>query len=139
QIIPRNGTDLVHLADQEIVKRLLGCQCSLLRGLMNALMRLRRCLLVQALKGWLRYGLGCWLNRHGCRRLWCIVEPPLLELMQLRYHIKFSPEVLERHFMLGPHLRHELRELNLVGTDLLFNQAGTVLQITANITHCLPS
>jgi hypothetical protein len=41
--------------------------------------------------------------------------------------------------MLGPDLRHELLELSLVGTDLLFNQAGTVLQIPANITHRLPS
>src|SRR6516165_4767133 len=106
---------------------------------MNALMRLRRRRLVQALKGRLSYGLGCWVNRRSCRRLWCIVEPALFKIMQLRYHIKFGPEVLECRFMLGPDLRHEFSELNLVGTDLLFKEAGTVLQITANITHCLPS
>src|SRR5262245_29540279 len=114
---------------------LLGCRCGLLRGLMNALMRLRR----HALKGWLRYGLGCRLSRRAGRRLCCLVESALFKLMQLRYHIKFSREVLESRFMLGPDLRHELLELSLVGTNLLFKQAGTVLQIPANITHCLPS
>ena len=40
--------------------------------------------------------------------------------------------------MLLLELIEQLVELSLVGIDLLFKQAGPVLQIPADITHCLP-
>jgi len=39
--------------------------------------------------------------------------------------------------MLGPYLLHELLELSLVSIDLLFKQAGTVLQVPSYVTHLL--
>src|SRR5215831_13029287 len=101
---------------------------------MNALRLVRR-RLMRALMRWWMDSLGCWLHRRGFRRLRRTADPALLELEQFRYCLKLGPQLLEPRFMLGPYLLHELLELSLVGIDLLFKQAGTVLQVPSYVTH----
>ena len=65
-------------------------------------------------------------------------QPTEFDLNQSVHRIELGLEVLEPRIVLGLELLDELVELSLVGIDLLFKQAGPVLQIPADVTHCLP-
>ena len=73
--------------------------------------------------------------RGSCRRR---VDPAELELHQPVHRLKLGGQILEPRIVLTFELFHELVELSFMGVDLLFKQSGPVLQVPANITHCLP-
>jgi hypothetical protein len=93
---------------------------------------------MSGLMGALMRGLGCRLGRSGFRRRRHVRESAMLKLQELRHGGKLGLQVFESALMLGSKLLHELVELSFVSVDLLFKQAGTVLQIPADVTHCLP-
>ncbi|MCJ7787360.1 MAG: hypothetical protein MUP20_01385, partial [Methyloceanibacter sp.] len=70
-----------------------------------------------------------------CRR----VDPAELELHQPVHRLELGPEVLQPCVMLVFQLLDELVELRFLGTDLLSQESGPVLQVPANVTHCCPS
>jgi hypothetical protein len=113
----------------------------LLGGLMAALMRLMRGLvslvsaLMRTLMGRLMDGLRCRRRRCGFRCLGA--KAAMLELEQFCQRRKFGLQVLQPCFVLGSDLLHELLELSLVSVDLLFKEAGPVLQIPSYVTHLL--
>jgi hypothetical protein len=80
------------------------------------------------------YGLSALYLRRCSRG----AEPAKLDRQQLVHRIKLKLEVLKSRIMLVLDLFNELVELRPVSSDLLFQQTGTVLQIPADITHCLP-
>jgi hypothetical protein len=67
-----------------------------------------------------------------------IADSTLLELHELRHSGKLGLEVFESAFVLDSELLHNLVELRLVSVDLLLKQAGTVLQVASDVTHCCP-
>jgi hypothetical protein len=141
QIVSRHGTDLIQLADQEVGERLLRLGRGLVRRLMSALVRglmsalVRR--LMGGLMGALMRGLGCRLCRSGFRRRRHVREPAMLKLHELRHGGKLGLQVFESALILSSKLLHELVELSFVSIDLLFKQAGTVLQVPSDVTHLL--
>jgi len=55
------------------------------------------------------------------------------------HRLELGPEVLQPCVMLVFQLLDELVELRFLGTDLLSQESGPVLQVPANVTHCCPS
>ncbi len=66
-------------------------------------------------------------------------NPAKLELHQPGHRLELGLEVLEPRIVLPLKLVDQFVELSLVGIDLLFKQSRPVLQVPANITHCIPS
>ena len=97
------------------------------RGLMGDMLR-------RLVAGVVLHGLARRHLRRGGRGR----QPAELDLNQSVDCLKLALEVLEPRIMLLLELIEQLVELSLVGVDLLFKQAGPVLQIPADITHCLP-
>ena len=68
----------------------------------------------------------------------CGLEPAKLKLHQPGHGLELGLQVLEPRIVLASDLIDEFVELSFMGVDLLFKQSGPVLQVPANITHCLP-
>lgn len=84
-------------------------------------------------------GLGCglWRLRFRSGHLQ-IPEPAKLDLHEPAHGGKFRLQVLESAFVFGSKLLDQLVEMSLCIVDLLLKQAGTILQVATDVTHCLP-
>ena len=106
----------------------------MLRRLMRRMLRRLMGRLLRRLMHRMVHGLaGLHRGRRGRA-----AEPAKLNLHQPRHRLELGLEVLEFGIMLALELLDELFEFSLMGVDLLFKQTGPVLQIPADITHCLP-
>ena len=118
-------------ADALMLRRLMHW---MLRRLMRRMLRRLMGRLLRRLMHRMVHGLaGLHRGRRGRA-----AEPAKLNLHQPRHRLELGLEVLEFGIMLALELLDELFEFSLVGVDLVFKQTGPVLQIPADITHCLP-
>jgi hypothetical protein len=114
---------MLHRLMRQMLRRLMHW---MLRRLMGRLLRRLMHRMVHRL-------LGLHRGRRGRA-----AEPAKLNLHQPRHRLELGLEVLESGIMLALELLDESFGFSLVGVDLLFKQTGPILQIPADITHCLP-
>jgi hypothetical protein len=62
--------------------------------------------------------------------------PAVLDIDQRLDRLELGPEILESGIVFVGQLLDEFVELNLGRSDLLANDAGTLLQVASDIAHC---
>src|SRR3990172_9442920 len=138
EVVPRHGTGLVQPADEEVGEWLLRLGLMLGLWLMLTLGLMLRLSLMRRMRLRLMNGLGRRFTALCPRRGGYCFEPTKLDLHHPVHRLKLGLEILNSGVLLSLELLDQFLELSLVGVDLLFKQSGPVLQVPANITHCLP-